>query len=204
MMSTSSVTIYKGNWNRARRTQMHEKDANHKTLQQELEEMRREKNKLQGAYHSLFNRLELNLQNEKNNLEDIVQDLQNKLSDVDDKTIYATKSTLDPNTANPRILLSADNAEMSTTEHIQNVPDHPGRFNIALAVLGMVGFSSGRHYWEVSVAGKLCYHLGMASESAQRRGTIIFSPTKGFWTVVLDKEGQTPIVISSPGSDWIK
>lgn len=79
---------------------------------------------------------------------------------------------------------------MSTTEHIQNVPDHPGRFNIALAVLGMVGFSSGRHYWEVSVAGKLCYHLGMASESAQRRGTIIFSPTKGFWTVVLDKEGQ--------------
>ncbi|KAI4810261.1 hypothetical protein KUCAC02_019101 [Chaenocephalus aceratus] len=132
----------------------------------------------------------LDLQNEKNNLEDIVQDLQNKLSDVDDKTIYATKSTLDPNTANPRILLSADNAEMSTTEHIQNVPDHPGRFNIALAVLGMVGFSSGRHYWEVSVAGKLCYHLGMATESAQRRGTIIFSPTKGFWTVVLDKQGQ--------------
>ncbi|KAF3858609.1 hypothetical protein F7725_011810 [Dissostichus mawsoni] len=162
--------------------QLHEKDANHKALQQELEEMRREKNKLQGAYH--------NLQNEKNNLEDIVQDLQNKLSDLDDKTIYAMKSTLDPNTANPRILLSAENAEMSTTEQIQNIPDHPGRFNIAFAVLGMTGFSSGRHYWEVSVAGKLCYHLGMASESAQRRGTIIFSPTKGFWTVVLNKQGQ--------------
>lgn len=97
---------------------------------------------------------------------------------------------MDPNTANPRIMLSADNTEISTTTEMQNVPDNPGRFDVSLAVLGQNGFSSGRHYWEVSVAGKLCFHLGMASESASRRGTIIFTPANGFWTVVLNKQGQ--------------
>lgn len=73
---------------------------------------------------------------------------------------------------------------------MQNVPDHPGRFDVVLGVLGKTGFSSGRHYWEVSVAGKLCYHLGLASESAQRRGTVRFSPATGFWTVIRNKQGQ--------------
>lgn len=98
--------------------------------------------------------------------------------------------TFDPNTANPRIALSADNTEMSTGEEIQNVQDHPGRFNVVLAALGKTGFSAGRHYWEVSVAGKLCYHIGMASESAPRRGTVMFRPANGFWTIVLDRQGQ--------------
>lgn len=42
----------------------------------------------------------------------------------------------------------------------------------------------------MSVAGKLCYHLGMASESAERKGSITFRPTNGFWTIVLNKQGQ--------------
>lgn len=79
---------------------------------------------------------------------------------------------------------------MSTTGEIQNVPDNPGRFDVDLAVLGSTGFSSGRQYWEVSVAGKLCYHIGMASESAQRKGTIRYNPTNGYWTIILNKQGQ--------------
>lgn len=97
---------------------------------------------------------------------------------------------MDPNTANARIALSAHDTEVSNRAEMQNVPDHPGRFDVVLAVLGKTGFSSGRHYWEVSVAGKLCYHLGMASESAQRRGVIRFSPARGFWTVLRNKQGQ--------------
>lgn len=104
--------------------------------------------------------------------------------------LFAGRVTLDPNTAHARIVLSADNTEMSTVAHEQNVPDHSERFDVALAVLGKTGFSAGKHYWEVSVDGKLCYHLGMASESAQRKGPISFRPERGYWTIILNKRGQ--------------
>ncbi|XP_039672110.1 protein lava lamp [Perca fluviatilis] len=160
--------------------QLREKDANHK---QQLEEQITENNRLQ---------------NEKNQLEDNVQDLQNRLSNVEDKTIYARQVTLDPNSAHPRIALSADNTRISTTAEAQNVPDNPGRFDVVLAVLGTTGYSTGRHYWEVSVAGKLCYHLGMASESAQRKGLMKFSSANGFWTLVMNKQGQLRAVDRKP------
>lgn len=98
--------------------------------------------------------------------------------------------TFDPNTAHPRISLSADNSEMSSTEEVQNVPDLPGRFDVVLAAVGSIGFSTGRHYWEVSVAGRLCWQLGMASESAQRKGNVLFNPTNGYWTILLNRQGQ--------------
>lgn len=105
-------------------------------------------------------------------------------------SLFTDKITFDPDTAHPRLALSADNTEMSTSEELQNVQDHPDRYDVVLAALGKTGFSTGRHYWEVSVAGKLCYHLGMASESAPRRGQITFSTTNGFWTIVRSKQGQ--------------
>ncbi|XP_070830221.1 putative leucine-rich repeat-containing protein DDB_G0290503 [Chaetodon trifascialis] len=203
--------------------QLHDKDATVKQLQQELEEQMRENTNLQNEYSDLerrqnqtheadyllqqlyekdasLNQLQQELEEktrEINKLQDDYNNLQNKLTE-EDNTIYASKMTFDPNTANPRITLSADNTEMATGMEIQNVPDHPGRFDVALAVLGKNGFSTGRHYWEVSVAGKLCYHLGMASESAPRRGTISFSPANGFWTVVLNKQGQYKAIDKKP------
>ncbi|XP_062260885.1 GRIP and coiled-coil domain-containing protein 2-like isoform X2 [Platichthys flesus] len=162
--------------------QLPAKDAMLNQLQQKLEEKATENKRMQDKYS--------NLQNEKNELAEKVQGLQNQLSNVEDKTIHTRKSTFDPNTANPRIVLSADHTEMSTTEEVQNVQDHPGRFDVVLAILGETGFSSGRHYWEVSVAGKSCFHLGMASESAQRRGSITFRPANGYWTIVKNKQGQ--------------
>ncbi|XP_040912033.1 putative leucine-rich repeat-containing protein DDB_G0290503 isoform X1 [Toxotes jaculatrix] len=172
--------------------QLDKKDDIFTDLQQELEALAAEKNKLLDDYNDLLN--------ERNKLEDTVQDLQNKLQDVDEKTIYTSKTTLDPNTAHPRIVLSADNTEMSTSEELQNVSDNPGRFDVVLAVLGKTGFSAGRHYWEVSVAGKLCYHLGMASESAPRKGTVTFNPRNGFWTIVLNKQGQYRAIDRIPAS----
>ncbi|XP_031710651.1 putative leucine-rich repeat-containing protein DDB_G0290503 isoform X2 [Anarrhichthys ocellatus] len=148
--------------------QLHKKEATLKQLQRELKEQNRENNTRQHEYSKL----------------------QAKLRDVEDKTISARRVTLDPNTAHPRIALSVGNTEITTSDVTQDVPDHPGRFDVSLAILGTTGFSTGRHYWEVSVAGKLCYHLGMASESSQRKGAIIFNPTNGFWTVVLNRQGQ--------------
>lgn len=105
-------------------------------------------------------------------------------------SLITDKVTLDPDTAHPRVTLSNGNTEISTTDYIQPTPDSPGRFDVTLAVLGTTGFSFGKHYWEVSVAGKTCYHLGMASESAPRKGSLRFHPSNGFWTILLNKQGQ--------------
>ncbi|XP_027138980.1 restin homolog isoform X2 [Larimichthys crocea] len=148
--------------------QLVDKDGNLNQLEQELEEQRRENKRLE----------------DENNR------LQNKLNFVEDKTIHPERITLDPNTANPRIVLSADNTEIITTANIQNIPDHPDQFDVVLGVMGKTGWSTGRHYWEVSVGGQRCYHIGMASESAQRKGAIRFSPSNGFWTIILNKQGQ--------------
>uniref|UniRef100_A0A3Q2UVQ7 B30.2/SPRY domain-containing protein n=1 Tax=Haplochromis burtoni TaxID=8153 RepID=A0A3Q2UVQ7_HAPBU len=101
-----------------------------------------------------------------------------------------SKMTFDPDTAHPRIVLSDDETEMTTADFIQDVPNNPRRFDVILGALGATGFSSGKHYWEVSVAGKTCYHLGMTSESSRRKGSISFSPNNDYWTIVLDKQGQ--------------
>ncbi|XP_039999796.1 interaptin [Xiphias gladius] len=158
-------------------------------LRRQLQESQEDADRLHQQNNKLLDDYK-NLEKEKAKLEDTVLDLQNKINDVEDRTIQTNKITFDPDTAHPRLALSADNTEMSTSEELQNVQDHPDRYDVVLAALGKTGFSTGRHYWEVSVAGKLCYHLGMASESAPRRGQITFSTTNGFWTIVRSKQGQ--------------
>ncbi|XP_041848008.1 myosin heavy chain, striated muscle [Melanotaenia boesemani] len=148
--------------------QLREKDAALKRVQQQLEEQSQEKNKLQENYNNLLR----------------------KQGDVEDKTIFATKMTMDPNTAHPRIVLSEDKTEVSTNEFMLQVPELPGRFDVVLGVMGERGFSHGRHYWEVSVAGKTCYHIGMISESAPRKGSLSFKPANGYWSIILNKLGQ--------------
>lgn len=111
--------------------------------------------------------------------------------------LLTAKMTFDPDTAHPRIVLSDDKTEMSTARFAQNLPDNPERFDVILGVLGSTGFSSGRHYWEISVTGKTCYHLGMTSESSQRKGSPRFKPTHGYWTIVLDKLGQYKAIEST-------
>ncbi|XP_056149340.1 uncharacterized protein si:ch211-14a17.10 isoform X2 [Lampris incognitus] len=147
------------------RRELREKDAINNRMQRELRELEKEKNDLQYNYNTL--------ENERKKLQDIIDDFQK----------------FDPNTANPRVLVSSDKTELSIDAEQQDVVDHPGRFNVALAALGRTGYSSGRHYWEVSLVGKLCYNLGMASESANRRGILRLQPANGYWTITLNKQG---------------
>ncbi|RVE61643.1 hypothetical protein OJAV_G00172540 [Oryzias javanicus] len=148
--------------------QLQEKDGALKRLQQNFEEQSQQKAKLQEDHDSLLK----------------------KLVDLGEETIYAAKMTFDPNTAHPRVALSADRTEMYTRPDVAQVTDNPSRYDTVLAVLGSTGFSAGKNYWEVSVAGKTCYHLGMVSESAPRKGSLSYRPRNGFWTIVLNKQGQ--------------
>ncbi|KAL0157544.1 hypothetical protein M9458_045620, partial [Cirrhinus mrigala] len=98
--------------------------------------------------------------------------------------------TLDPDTANPRLILSDDGKQVSHGDIMPEVPKNPKRFDVGLCVLAKQGFSSGRFYYEVQVKGKTQWDLGVARESINRKEKNKLTPVNGYWTVVLRNENQ--------------
>ncbi|XP_069491130.1 E3 ubiquitin-protein ligase TRIM39-like isoform X2 [Ambystoma mexicanum] len=90
---------------------------------------------------------------------------------------------LDPGTAHPRLIVSADGRSVRCEARAQDLPDTPQRFTLYRCVLGREGLSSGRHYWEVEVGGCQGWALGVCDESVPRKGGLTLSPEGGFWTV---------------------
>ncbi|XP_075769769.1 zinc finger protein RFP-like isoform X3 [Pelodiscus sinensis] len=90
--------------------------------------------------------------------------------------------TLDPDTAHPQLILSEDGKRVRQVRTRQPPPDIPERFDYWCCVLGLEGFTSGRHYWEVEVGGGL-WAVGVARESVSRKGEISLSPKGGIWAV---------------------
>uniref|UniRef100_A0A3Q0S3V8 Uncharacterized protein n=1 Tax=Amphilophus citrinellus TaxID=61819 RepID=A0A3Q0S3V8_AMPCI len=94
---------------------------------------------------------------------------------------YAVDVTLDPDTANPKLVLSEDGKLVNKADKENNVPDNPEK----LSVCTQQSFSSGRFYYEVEVKGKTEWALGVAGESVSRKGDIPPSPQSGCWTICL-------------------
>ncbi|MCI4377207.1 hypothetical protein PGIGA_G00200970 [Pangasianodon gigas] len=103
---------------------------------------------------------------------------------------YAVDVTLDPDTANPYLILSADGKQVTCGDEWKDLPDTPQRFNPCVMVLGKQSFSSGRFYYEVQVRGKTAWDFGVTAESINRKGKIILTPQNGFWTVALRNENE--------------
>uniref|UniRef100_A0AAR2KVT8 E3 ubiquitin-protein ligase TRIM39-like n=1 Tax=Pygocentrus nattereri TaxID=42514 RepID=A0AAR2KVT8_PYGNA len=98
---------------------------------------------------------------------------------------YAVDVTLDPDSANPFLILSDDGKQVRDGDKRQNLPDKPERFDYCPCVLGKKGFSSGSFYYEVQVSGKTNWDLGVVTESSNRKGEIIACPEDGYWIVIL-------------------
>ncbi|NXO55381.1 TRIM7 ligase, partial [Aramus guarauna] len=91
--------------------------------------------------------------------------------------------TLDPDTANARLVLSRDRRGVRWMDVGQDLTTTPKRFDASCCVLGCRGFTLGRHCWEVEVAGGRTWALGVARHSVPRKGWLEFLPEKGIWAM---------------------
>ncbi|KAM6919094.1 E3 ubiquitin/ISG15 ligase TRIM25-like isoform 2-T2 [Xenentodon cancila] len=65
---------------------------------------------------------------------------------------YSCEITLDPNTANTRLLLSEEDRKVTLMDQHQSYSHHPDRFSDHYQVLSRESLT-GRHYWEVEKKG---------------------------------------------------
>ncbi|KTG34247.1 hypothetical protein cypCar_00037751 [Cyprinus carpio] len=65
--------------------------------------------------------------------------------------VQNTPVILDPNTAEPRLVVSDDLTSVRNSADKQPVPDNPERIKHYFCVLGSEGFNSGTHCWDVEV-----------------------------------------------------
>ncbi|MGH0177725.1 UNVERIFIED_CONTAM: hypothetical protein FKN15_075208, partial [Acipenser sinensis] len=114
--------------------------------------------------------------------------------------------TLDPDTAHRCLTVSEDEKRVRDDNNDKNVTDTEQRFDHHHFVLGREGYTSGRHYWEVEVGKRDNWKVGVASESAKRKGNFDLSPKEGYWVLQLKfghdlsalTDPETPLKVPPP------
>ncbi|XP_061475302.1 zinc finger protein RFP-like [Rhineura floridana] len=99
--------------------------------------------------------------------------------------------TLDPETANLRLVVSENQKSVRWEVVPQILPENPERFDAMPCVLGCERFSSGSHWWEVQVdleveveeRGWIMWAVGITRESGIRTGRISPNSNEGIWAV---------------------
>uniref|UniRef100_A0A8C1KNR9 Tripartite motif containing 35-40 n=1 Tax=Cyprinus carpio TaxID=7962 RepID=A0A8C1KNR9_CYPCA len=106
------------------------------------------------------------------------------------RSIIYTPVVLDPNTANFHLTLSVDPTSVRNLNKSEVINEQSNnnieRFADCPCVLGYVGYSTGKHTWDVDVEENTSWMVGVAVESVQRRGTS--GLPSGVWCIGLDGE----------------
>ncbi|XP_062378689.1 early endosome antigen 1-like [Sardina pilchardus] len=161
--------------------QLKEKEAALKAQQMKGNALEAEKKQLQQSIEEK--------EAETKDLQKKVGEFEKKMAADAEKAVHMSQPAIDPGTAHPKLQLSNGNTEMKLLQTALNVPEGPARYDAVIGALASTGFDQGRQYWEVGVAGKPCYVLGVAGETAQREGRIMFDPRSQYWTLVLTRAG---------------
>ncbi|XP_068856446.1 zinc finger protein RFP-like isoform X2 [Aphelocoma coerulescens] len=146
-------------------------------LKQNLHEISQQMQTLQEAFRHMQDSTRRDLEHFKTHLHN-EQDRSELLS-------YKGDVTLDADTAHPRLEISTDGQKVKDTGVIRQVPSNEKRFDSHLFVLAKEGYTSGKHYWEVSVGRRRSWALGLARESVTRKGPLTLCPQNGFWAIGL-------------------
>ncbi|KAM6962232.1 E3 ubiquitin-protein ligase TRIM39-like [Tautogolabrus adspersus] len=131
---------------------------------------------------------------EKKLSEEVKKQLKSELRKVQQ---YAVDVTLDPETANSKLILENDGKQVSYCDAKHNLPDNPERFSTCACVFGRQSFSSGKFYFEVQVKDKTKWEVGIAREWVNRKGHITLSPKNGFWAIWL-RDGSEYRALAGP------
>ncbi|XP_056431187.1 E3 ubiquitin-protein ligase TRIM21-like [Gadus chalcogrammus] len=110
---------------------------------------------------------------------------------------FAVDVKLDPNTAHPRLIISADGKEVQDGGGLQVVPMGAQRFDLYSSVLGRNRLTSGKAYWQVEVGDKLGWDLGVTTSTSQRIGRLVFEPDANYW-VLTHYDGEGYAAMTAP------
>lgn len=103
--------------------------------------------------------------------------------------------TLDQETANPLLILSADLKSVRLGDTQEN-PTNPKSFVKVPCVLSNTGFTSGKVTFAVDVGDTHGWAVGVARESLDRnQGHTIFSPEEGVWAINSAVRGYHALVL---------
>uniref|UniRef100_UPI00398F1AA6 tripartite motif-containing protein 14-like n=1 Tax=Pristiophorus japonicus TaxID=55135 RepID=UPI00398F1AA6 len=85
--------------------------------------------------------------------------------------LYGQTPTLDPDTANPYLVLTDNNRTVSASTQIQVFPKSSQIFDRWPQILGTKGVSCGRAYWEIEVKeSDGAWSIGVCYKSIDRKG----------------------------------
>ncbi|XP_043828238.1 probable E3 ubiquitin-protein ligase TRIML1 [Dromiciops gliroides] len=85
---------------------------------------------------------------------------------------YHRDITLDPETANPHLILSEDMKHVKCGSFLQILPDSEEISVDSFIVLGAQTFTSGKHYWEIEWGDNTEWEVGVCKVSAIQNGNL--------------------------------
>ncbi|XP_028261055.1 tripartite motif-containing protein 35-like [Parambassis ranga] len=113
---------------------------------------------------------------------DVVKHLGNLTFNIWNKMkqlVSYTSVILDPNTADPELIVSDDLSSVRSGERLQ-LPKNPERTKFSCSALSSEGFTSGTHSWDVDVGNNKDWELGLLTEYLDVNGRL----QSGLWRIM--------------------